>query len=175
MTSAKLAFVSLGSNIEPEAHLPRAVSELRRLGTLRGVSTAYQDLAVGPAGQPDFVNAAVLLETTLPASELRQGLRVIEAALGRVRTPDRYAPRTIDLDLCLIGSDIVVEEGWRLPDPDLLTRVYLAQTMADLAPGFQHPQTGETLQQIALRLREGTTLKTRPDVTAQMIAAMKGG
>jgi 2-amino-4-hydroxy-6-hydroxymethyldihydropteridine diphosphokinase len=163
-----LAFISLGSNIAPLQHLPAAVEAVRRLGTIAGVSPAMESAAWGPAPQPDFVNAALLLRTSLTPAELHGQLRLIEAALGRLRTSDKFAPRGIDLDLCLYGSSVVEGPPVRLPDPAILERAYLCTTLAALAPDFPHPLTGEPLQAIARRLLVGADLRARPEITAAL-------
>ena len=162
------AFIALGSNIEPEANLPRAVGALRALGRVAAVSRVYRNAAIGAAPAPEFLNAAVLLETGLEPLELRAALRRLEAEAGRVRGPDRYAPRTLDLDLVLYDDRVIEQAGLRIPDPDLLTRAHLAVTAAELDPGFVHPQTGETLGEIAGRLRSGADLRPCPEVEARL-------
>jgi 2-amino-4-hydroxy-6-hydroxymethyldihydropteridine diphosphokinase len=166
--SSELAFLSLGSNIDPETHLPAAVRAVQRLGAIRAVSPALESPAWGPTPQPAFVNAAVLLDTLLAPLDLRTGLRFIEASLGRVRTPDRYAPRTIDLDLCLLGARVIDNDVLTLPDPALLERPYLAATLAALFPDFTHPVTGETLQSIARHLAQGADLRELPELTGEL-------
>jgi len=169
---AELAIVSLGSNIEPERHLPRAVAALRRLGA-EAVSNVYQNPARGGRPQADFLNAAVLLNTRLDPAALRAALRELEADLGRVRTDDKYAPRNIDLDLLLLGDRSVVLEDLILPDPELLTTPHLAIPAAEVAPAAVHPQSGETLQAIAERLRPEADLQLRQDVTARALNALR--
>jgi len=166
----ELAFIALGSNVEPEANLPRAARLLAEIGALRAVSMAYQNPAIGPSPAPDFLNAAVLVETNLTAEDIHARLREIESDLGRVRTSDKYAPRTIDLDLCLLGSQVVETPELRLPDPDVLTRPHLAITLAELASDFPHPVAGEPLAAIAKRLLPGANLRPRPDVARRMPA-----
>ena len=165
------AFLSLGSNINPEHNLPRAARELKSLGRLLAVSTVYQNPAVGPTPQPDYLNAAVLLETDLSPHALRVELRRVEERLGRRRTSDKYAPRTIDLDIVLYGSMTVQGAGMTIPDPDLLVRPHVALPVAELDPGHRHPVSGERLGAIAERLRPRATLTPRPDVTRQMLTA----
>lgn len=161
----ELAFISLGSNIEPEENLFFGTRRLSELGRLIAVSTVYQNPAVGTTPQPDFLNTAALIETDLPAEAIRRHLRRIEADSGRVRTHDKFAPRTLDLDLCLLGDHVIECSEFVLPDPDLLTRAHLAVPMAELAPSFLHPITGETLQIIADRLRPEASLRPRPELT----------
>ena len=164
----ELAFIALGSNLAPEANLPRAAARLAGVGFVRAVSMVYQNPAIGPAPAPDFLNAAMLIETEMGAVEIRERLRRIETELGRIRTADKCAPRVIDLDLCLLGAVISEAPELRLPDPDLLTRPHLAVTLAELAPEFPHPVTGEPLGAIAARLRLGADLRPRPDVAESL-------
>jgi 2-amino-4-hydroxy-6-hydroxymethyldihydropteridine diphosphokinase len=164
----ELAFISLGSNIESEKNLLFGTRRLAELGRLIAVSTVYQNPAVGPTPQPDFLNTAALIKTDHPAETIRLHLRGIEADSGRVRTQDKYAPRTLDLDLCLLGTQIIGGPKPSLPDPDILTRAHLAVPLSELAPSFLHPITGETLQLIADRLRPDASLVPRPEITARL-------
>ena len=134
------------------------------MGSVQTVSRVYQSRAAGPPGQPDFLNAAILIDTELTPEELRWRLRGIESDLGRVRTEDRYAARPIDLDLVLYDDLIADDAPARLPDPELLVRAYLAVTIAELAPELRHPLSGETLATIAGRLSPAAGLTVRPDV-----------
>lgn len=141
-----------------------AGARLRDVGLILAASRVYQSAAAGPPGQPDFVNAAVLLETDLAPEALRARLRRIEAGLGRERVEDKYALRPIDLDLVLY-DDLVMETGLlSLPDPELLVRPYLAVTIAELDPVGVHPVTGESLAAIAARLGGAALLVPRPDI-----------
>jgi len=148
---------------------------LQSLGEIRAVSQAYQSAAAGPAGQPDFVNAAALLETDLSPAALHRELRRIEADLGRRRSADRYAARSIDLDLVLYNDLIEETEDMVLPDPDLLRRPYLAQTMAEVDPGAIHPVTGVTLAENARLLGGASGLTRRPDIALPRPAAPPKG
>lgn len=165
--SSALAFLSLGSNIEPEKNLPAAVRELERFGTVLRVSQVWQSSPVGWADQADFLNAAVLLETTLTAQQFRDvAIAAVESDLGRVRDPtNKDAPRTIDIDIALFNNDIIESAGRKIPDPDILTRSFVAVTLAELDPDFVHPETGESLQQIASRLQlDAPAMTLRSDV-----------
>ena len=146
-------FISLGSNIEPEHNLPEAIRLLAEHCSLVAISPIYETAPVGTTEQANFLNAAVLLETELSAQRLkREVLQPIEQQLKRVRTADKNAPRTIDLDITLFGNQ-VLELGTRhLPDPELLRYPHIAQPLADLAPQLRHPETGQTLAEIAQSL-----------------------
>lgn len=144
--------VLAGSNIDPERCLPEAVRYLRRRAELSVVaaSDCYQTAAVGSGDDaPDFMNAAVHLSTSLAPEELRDVLHSIEDQLGRVRTDDPNAPRTIDLDI-IFYSDLVKDfDGWSLPDPDMMVRPHVAVPVAELVPDWVHPVSGRTASEIA--------------------------
>ncbi|MBN1967398.1 MAG: 2-amino-4-hydroxy-6-hydroxymethyldihydropteridine diphosphokinase [Anaerolineae bacterium] len=169
---SNLVFITLGSNIEPETYLPRAVQQLAERFTILAVSRVYESAPLDATGavavgQGRFLNAAVLIDTDLHPAALKYGvLRAIEAALGRVRTADKFAPRTIDLDLALYG-DLVLDapdERLALPDPDILTQAHVALPLADLAPDFAHPVTGLTLADIASQFEGQTGIAIRDDI-----------
>lgn len=105
-----------------------------------------------------------MIETDLTADAIRNTLRRIEVDLGRLRTEDKYAPRTIDLDLCLLGDQVLETSEFKLPDPDILSLAHLTVPMAELAPDYLHPVTGEALQAIADRLRPEAKLTPRLDI-----------
>lgn len=156
---AELAFILLGSNQRPEENLPAAVRGLSDLGCVRCVSRVFQSPPANGDG-PDYLNAAVMLETDLTFAELRERLKALETRLGRVR--GRAAEVAIDLDLCMAasGSGEVPPD---LPSPETLTRAYVAAPLAELAPELAHPRTGEPLRAIAARLA-AARLRPRPDV-----------
>lgn len=167
MIPPPIVLLTLGSNIEPETNLLAALDALdARLG-LAAVSPIYEADPVGAPGTPTFLNAAARTASRLPPRRLkREVLRPIEAELGRVRGPDRNAPRTIDIDLALVG-DLVLDDpdaGIRLPDPDILRRAHVAIPLADVAPDVLHPTERETLRTLAARLAAPTGLRRRGDL-----------
>ena len=160
------ALLSLGSNIEPEKNLPAAVRELSRYGSVRRVSEVWESPPAGAPGQPDYLNAALLLETPLSARELKEtALAAVEAGLGRVRGADRFAPRTIDIDIIYFNRDRLRLGRRSIPDPEALERPFVAIPLAEIAPGYIHPETGETLAVIAARFDPKTSgMRRRNDV-----------
>jgi 2-amino-4-hydroxy-6-hydroxymethyldihydropteridine diphosphokinase len=161
-------FISMGSNIDGERNLREAVRRLALRCRLLAVSPVYETTPVGRADQvgkaDNFLNAAALIETDLTVAELKTTvLQVIERELGRVRTEDKYAPRTIDLDISLF-NDQVFDVGQRhIPDPEIVKYPHIAVPLADLAPDQRHPETGQTLDQIARGLPAGDLVR-RTDI-----------
>jgi 2-amino-4-hydroxy-6-hydroxymethyldihydropteridine diphosphokinase len=140
------AFVGLGANLGPrEETLLRAV-EL--LGAEDGVevvalSRLRETDPVGVEDQPRFLNAAVLLETTLEPRELLDVLLRVERELGRVRDGTRWGPRVIDLDLLVYGTEVVDEPGLRVPHPRLHQRRFVLEPLAELDPDLEIPGRGK--------------------------------
>jgi dihydroneopterin aldolase/2-amino-4-hydroxy-6-hydroxymethyldihydropteridine diphosphokinase len=167
--------VSLGSNVNPEYHLMEAVARLAERCRLVAVSPAYRTQPVGRVDQPDFLNGAVLVETRLEAKAFKEEvLRAIEDELGRVRTEDKNAPRTIDLDISLYDDAVFEVDGGHIPDPNILEYGHVARPLADIAPEWRHPETGETLQQIADHLRDqGLTRLPRFDLASKVSTGIR--
>ncbi len=155
--------VGLGSNVEPERHLPEAVRLLAERAEVVAASSAWATAPVGPPGQPPFVNAAVLLRTWLAAERVKpELLRPVEAVMGRVRSADRFAPRSIDLDFVASEQGEVRGVGLEVPDPDLLRHAHVALPAAEVAPEWKHPRTGETFAVVAARLVAALPEARRP-------------
>ena len=165
--SASRAFILLGSNIDPDRCLPAAVEILAERTQLLAASTVWQTSAVGDPDQADFLNAAVLVETTASARELKlEILAGIEQELGRVRDPNnKNAPRTIDLDVGLFNDECLKIEHRDVPDPDILKRPFAATPLAELDPDYIHPVSGQSLREIADRLGIDTeSMVPRPEI-----------
>lgn len=154
------AFVAVGSNIKPAVNVRAAIRALAERAHVMAVSTVYCTEPEGPPGQPPFYNCIVELSTGIPAHELKfQVLRRIESELGRQRTSDKYAARTIDLDLVLYDDLILNAEGLVLPDPDIAVRSFLAVPLSELAPDLTLPGTAARIAELAAAL---PTDKMRP-------------
>jgi len=151
------AFVAVGSNIDPSRNVAAAVRLLARRIRIVGFSEVYLTAPETRADQAPFYNLVVEVETDIPPGELKNDvLRAIERKLGRVRTEDKDAPRTIDLDLILYDDLRVETKGLVLPDPQILERSFLAIPLSELSPGLIVPGTGLSLKRIASEFsREG--------------------
>lgn len=169
-------FLILGSNIDKENNLPRAVALLHGLCCVTAVSSVYETPPVGLEEQPSFFNAAVAIETEMSAAEIKRDvIGAVEKALKRVRTADKNAPRTIDVDIVLFNDaafDYVAPDGRtrHVPDPDLRRFPHVAVPIAEIAGDRVHPETGQPLAELAAEVtaaarRNGATpLRRRPDV-----------
>ncbi|WP_373001934.1 2-amino-4-hydroxy-6-hydroxymethyldihydropteridine diphosphokinase [Marinobacter sp.] len=134
-------FIGLGSNLkDPAAQLARAVSGLAALPdtVLIAQSAFYASRPVGPQDQPDFVNGAVWLRTSLPAHQLLDQLQAIEQAHGRERLR-HWGPRTLDLDILLYGDQILDDERLTIPHRELRTRDFALQPLLDLKADLTLP------------------------------------
>jgi 2-amino-4-hydroxy-6-hydroxymethyldihydropteridine diphosphokinase len=140
------AFVGIGSNLgEPERQIAAALDQLSSEDGIQivAVSRLRETEPVGYADQPNFLNGAVLVDTTLPARELLERLLAIETRLGRVRGEGpRFGPRTIDLDLLLYGAETIDEPGLTVPHPRLAERRFALEPLAELDPGAEVPGLG---------------------------------
>jgi dihydroneopterin aldolase/2-amino-4-hydroxy-6-hydroxymethyldihydropteridine diphosphokinase len=149
------AFVGVGSNIDPAENVEKAIRLLSAALQVRGISTVYLTEAVGRPGEPLYYNCVVEIETdVLPAELKQQVLRGIEKELGRIRSNDRYAARTIDLDLILYGQLVMTTGGLTLPDPDIVRRPFLAVPLHELAPDLKLPGSDQSINEIAAALTQ---------------------
>jgi 2-amino-4-hydroxy-6-hydroxymethyldihydropteridine diphosphokinase len=141
------AYLSLGSNIDPETHLRSALAALAaRFGALT-VSPAYRFKAVGFAG-PDFLNMAVGIDTDLDPLALDAWLHALEDRHGRCRDVPRYASRTLDVDIVLFDDRIVEGPGHlRIPRPEL-AEAFVLKPLADIAPEARDPVSGRTVAEL---------------------------
>ncbi len=144
------AFLALGSNIEPEKNIAKALQLLSRYVKILKISTVYLTEPLGGRSQPKFYNCVVKVETNMEPSRLKYDvLRVIEAKLGRRRTKDKYAPRAIDIDITLYGNLRVSTDDITVPDPEISKRPFLAVPLSEIEPGLKVPGLGKTIKEIA--------------------------
>jgi len=142
------ATILLGSNINPEKNINKAIHRLMQEGKWLKSSQIWETEAIGSDG-PDFLNTAIVIETPLLENELKyKVLRKIEKELGRVRVENENAPRTIDLDIIIFDDQVI--------DQDLWTRSFIASPISDLYPDLQHPINKKTLLQVARDLQSSS-------------------
>jgi len=147
------AFIGIGSNIDPAENVRVAIRSLARQTRLVGISMVYCTDALDRPEQPPYYNCVVEIETEAPPSEVKRGvLHSIENSLGRKRSEDKYAPRTIDLDLIVYGDLVMDAEGIKLPAPEILERPFLAIPLFELAPNMVLAGYNQRIVEIASRL-----------------------
>jgi 2-amino-4-hydroxy-6-hydroxymethyldihydropteridine pyrophosphokinase len=145
------AWIGLGSNLDaPRRQIEGAFAELEALpGTrLEGRSFLYSSSPMGPADQPDYVNAVALLETDLAPLVLLDALQAIEARHGRVRER-RWGPRTLDLDLLLYDEKVMATPRLTLPHPGIGERDFVLLPLMEIAGDIEIPGRGRASRLLA--------------------------
>jgi 2-amino-4-hydroxy-6-hydroxymethyldihydropteridine diphosphokinase len=144
-----LAYIGLGSNLEnPLQQIKTAIDDLQSLADINivSVSSLYQSPPMGPADQPDYINAVLALETSLNPHQLLDALQSVEQLHGRVRKR-HWGERTLDLDILLFGDQILDDERLKIPHPGMHERAFVLYPLAEIAPDIEIPGIG-TLQKI---------------------------
>ncbi len=160
-STARDAYVALGSNLgDRRAQLAAALEALRSTPETRvvAVSALYETEPVGPP-QGRYLNAAVHLKTGLAPGALLARLLAIEAEAGRVRGPERNAPRSLDLDLLLYADLELREPGLEVPHPRLAERPFVLEPLRELAPELVHPALGASVEELARRVRDPSAVR----------------
>ena len=132
-------YIGLGSNLaQPAEQLQAALSALADLpdSQLIAVSSLYASKPLGPADQPDYVNAVAALDTAL---QLLDRLQQIELQQGRQRKAERWGPRTLDLDILLFGDQLIDLPRLQVPHYHLQERPFVLYPLAEIAPDLQLP------------------------------------
>lgn len=159
MSNPHLAYLNLGSNIQPETHLVRAVELLHDYGNVLKVSSAWESKSVGAEG-PNYLNSCVLFKTDVLQVELKENIiRPIEGQLGRKRSENRYAPRTIDIDIVLFDEKPYNDKFWKY--------AFVIVPLAEIHPEYLNPILHEKITETATRLRSLVWMETRPEVLSQ--------
>lgn len=139
-------YIGLGANLgHPRQQVEQALEQLQALprSELAAVSSLYRTAPVGPADQPDFINAVARLDTALDPLALLAALQQIERRHGRIRNGQRWGPRTLDLDILLFGDQILDWPQLCVPHPQMQARAFVLGPLAEIAPpGLQVPGQG---------------------------------
>lgn len=156
-------FVSIGSNINPEFHLQRALDLLRQRCLIVQVSSVYRSPAFGFSDQPDFLDVIIEISTALTPEQFKAVLFDIEKQLGRDRASqtNKHGPLTMDMDILLWGGHALSygSKPWQVPDESIVKYAAVAVPLAEIAPEFIHPTEHVTLQSIADRLNSAEIQK----------------
>lgn len=149
-----IAYIGIGGNLgDPLHNCRKAISSIGILPETKLLRTSsfYRTEPIGFRDQADFINAAVEVRTLLSPRDLLQGLKRIEAEMGRGQTL-RWGPRIIDLDIVLYGQEVVAEGDLVIPHPECHRRRFVLVPCCELAPYAIHPRFGISLQGLLQRL-----------------------
>lgn len=148
------AYIGIGSNIDPERNVRATIRLLRESTRIVNISTVYCTEPVGSPELEPFYNGVVEIETDTSPRELKFAvLRNIEQTLGRTRSSDKYAPRTVDLDIIVYGDAVISEPDLIIPDPEIAARAFIAVPLFELAPDLLLPGSGLRLADVVKTLR----------------------
>ncbi len=139
------AYIGLGSNLQgPAGQVETALDELRNIPETRVISRSslYRSSPLGGIEQPDFVNAAAAVLTTLGPRDLLRNLKAIERRRGRERSGRRWGPRVIDLDLLVFSRAVLSEAGLSIPHPGIAERNFVLLPLREIAPDLVIPGLG---------------------------------
>lgn len=135
-------YIAIGSNLaSPLEQVNAAIKALGEIPDSRivAVSSFYRTPPLGPQDQPDYLNAAVALETTLAPEELLNHTQRIELQQGRVRKAERWGPRTLDLDIMLFGDEVINTRRLTIPHYDMKNRGFMLWPLFEIAPELTFP------------------------------------
>lgn len=151
-----IVYIGLGGNMGDRAGtMLRAVTMLDDVEGIHvcRVSQMIETAPVGPPGQEDYLNGAAQVETTLSPADLLKALQGVEAALGRDRTSEqRWGARTCDLDILLMGGNIVETAELTIPHPRMHERTFVLRCLAEIAPQAVHPKLSKTIAEMLAEL-----------------------
>lgn len=142
--------LSLGSNIEPrEEHLKKAIAEIADWSeSALKVSNMYTTEPVGFRSEKDFLNLAVLFETSCSPAELLAKIHAVESKMGRIRTPGRVEDRIIDMDILFYDDLILNTDELSIPHPRLHERSFVLTPLLDIVPDLVHPILHKTIWEL---------------------------
>ncbi|MGH8427002.1 MAG: 2-amino-4-hydroxy-6-hydroxymethyldihydropteridine diphosphokinase [Gammaproteobacteria bacterium] len=135
-------YIALGSNIEPDRHIPAALAALAPAYGPLARSPAYRSAAHGFTGA-DFVNCVVRGRADASPELIVAYLKTLEQLAGR-RHGHAIGPRELDLDLILYGDEVITQPGLTIPRPDVLRYAFVLRPLADIAPEKAHPETRQS-------------------------------
>ena len=141
------AYISVGSNQEPRAHVLKALGELEAAFGEIDRSPVYESVAVGFTGE-NFLNLVVGFDTAMAIEQVADILDRIEQTCGRVRGGERFSSRTMDLDLLLFGDFVRHDNFWDIPRKEIEQYAFVLKPLVDIAPEEIHPELGKTFSRL---------------------------
>lgn len=141
------AYISIGSNIDKESHIPSSLKALEQEFGVLELSSIYETEPVGFVGD-SFYNLIVRFESTLSAKEIAKILRQIELDHGRARESQKFSARTLDLDLILFGDQIINDGRLQIPRDEIERYAFVLEPLAEIAGNEKHPISGKTYTEL---------------------------
>ena len=139
-----LITISLGSKIEPQLNLEKAIHEIAKFAALKKTSKIYKSKSMGFEGN-DFLNQVILCEVKVDLEETHRKLKKFEKEMGRVKNVNKFSDRLIDLDL-LTFNDEISEGKITLPHKDILKYSFVLVPFAEIYPEFVHPVNQKSIE-----------------------------
>ncbi len=148
-------FILLGSNMgDRHSNLDYGRQEISRsIGGIITASSIYKTAAWGNVDQPDFYNQVIEIHSTFSPEDLLFHLLEIEKMAGRIRR-EKWGPRVLDIDILFYGDFILASENLTIPHPEISNRKFTLLPLVEIAPGFIHPITHKTINQMLLECRD---------------------
>ena len=144
----KNIFLGLGSNLgDREVHLQRAIALLEEdeCVQIKRKSTVIETEPIGHTEQGAFLNQVIQIETSYDPYSLLQKCLKIEQSSGRIRE-EKWGPRTLDIDILFFGETVLQSDGLKIPHPEASNRAFVLLPLAEIAPTFQHPVSGQQIE-----------------------------
>ncbi len=156
------AYLLTGSNLgDRELYLEQATLYLsQKCGRIVQQSALYETAPWGILEQPNYLNQAIVLETSLSPEELMSSLLQIEEILGRIRTI-KYGPRTIDLDILFYNQVIMNSQSLKLPHPAIQDRRFALVALAEIAPNLIHPILNKSVNNLLLACTDESNVQKK--------------
>jgi 2-amino-4-hydroxy-6-hydroxymethyldihydropteridine diphosphokinase len=169
-------YLGIGSNIGDTLH--SLVSAVRRLKgsrsiILKDVSSIYKTEPVGVKAQPDFLNAAVRIETSYGPQELLLYLKSLEGELGR-RQRARWGPREIDIDILLYGDLVLNVPPLTIPHAEMNNRRFVLQPLSEIAAKAIHPGAHVTVGELLAECRDTSFIERSEELTVSFLTLVEG-
>lgn len=161
MTKQAIIFLHLGSNIGKRlAYIEKAIALIQQLiGTIIATSNIYETAAWGKQNQASFLNQAIQLNSTLSPIEVLDKIHFIENLLGRTRS-QKWAARTIDIDILFYNHDIINSDRLIIPHQYLQDRQFVLVPMLDIAPDWNHPVLNQSIAKLQANCKDKMKVET---------------
>jgi 2-amino-4-hydroxy-6-hydroxymethyldihydropteridine diphosphokinase len=168
-------FLGIGSNIGDRLHfLTEAVRKLRTIpssGVVK-ISSVYETEPVGVKNQNYFLNAVVLVQTSMGVADFHSRIKSIEKELGRVDR-SRWGPREIDIDILLFGDRVINQAAIVIPHPEMVNRRFVLQPLAEIAPETVHPLFHKPVKDLLAECNDANVVECLTQLTHSFLTTLQ--